>query len=804
MMDTPIDKQSTTAPLWHGLLRLLLMVIGGSMIIALLAGGMYLVHLDQMIRSRFDGNRWSLPARVYASPLELFPDMTMRPEEIAEELRLLFYRSVDRIEQLDKPGTFVRNNNTFYVYLREFAFWDGLDQARRVQITLDKNKVTHLKDWDRQQDLPLLRFEPAEIAGIYPNNQEDRILLKREELPPVLVDALIAMEDRSFFEHFGIDLRGIGRAIMTNLQAGRTLQGGSSITQQLVKNYFLTNERTFVRKINEALMAILLESRYSKDEILEVYSNEVYLGQDGDRSIHGMELASRFFFGRRLSELDLHHIALMVGMIRGPSAYDPRRFPERAKERRDLVLDVMHELNLIGARDNAIAKSKPLDVLHHPPRGITTRYPAFIGLVRRQLRQHYREEDLTTAGLQIFTTLHRITQTEVEQALSQGVDRLERANRRVRPLQAATLVADTQTGEVLAVVGDRDVRLEGYNRAIMARRQPGSLLKPAVYLAALEHPDRYTLVTLLDDSRPISLGGTRGGRRWRPMNYDRRFHGHVTLQEALAKSYNLPVVRVGLDLKLDTVIAMLQRLGVKRPFAPYPSLILGGAEMTLFEIAQLYQTFASGGFYIPLRAIREVTDPNGRALQRYPLNIQQVVEPGPAYLIVNALQQVIANGTAREATKRLGADLKLAGKTGTTDHYRDSWFAGFSGNRLSVVWVGRDDNRTTGLSGATGALPIWIDIMQRLDLVPLDMTLPTNVEMAWVNPRSGRHVGPRCRGARETPFVVGSTPPLSGCGGTQVRAAPHTRASITKKTSSSPKAPPTEPLSNFFRELEQR
>ncbi len=775
-------------PLLRSLFSLLFSLLLGGALLGAAGLGLYMLYLDGVIRAEFDQKRWALPAKVYARPLELFAGMPLSADAFAQELKLLGYRDANcpveppapppdtgkrTIKRKpkppapetcipapgsgnspSKPGGYARQGEVFEVMTRDFAFWDGAEPARKVRLTFAGDILVDVVSLDGQEAPGLLRLDPPEIAGIYPSRYEDRILLNGKELPPALVDALLAVEDRSFFEHAGINPRGIFRAMVVNLRAGRTVQGGSTVTQQLVKNLFLSNERSVKRKVNEILMAILIDARYGKDDILEAYSNAIYLGQDGSRAIHGFGLASQFFFGKALEDLDLHQIALLVGMIQGPSLYDPRKHPDNALERRALVLNVMVEQNLISAEDAAIAKAMPLDVTPKAASGITA-YPAFLQLVQRQLRQYYKSEDLVSEGLRVFTTLDPRVQATVENTLANSLPPLEKNQPKARPLQGAAIVADTQTGEVLAVVGDREPKTVGFNRALDAKRLAGSLIKPVTYLTALEQPDRYTLMTLLNDS---PLVYTSGGQRWTPGNYDKRYHGRVTLRDALARSYNIPAVRVGLDVDVIKVVEMLHRLGFERELKPYPSLLLGALEASPFEIAQVYATIASGGFRIPLRAIREVTNTGGQSLQHYAMDVVKAVEPGPAYLITNAMQQVVKAGTASAMKSKLSPDLNIAGKTGTTDDYRDSWFAGFSGDRLTVVWLGRDDNKPTGLSGASGALRVWMDLMAGLKLEPLDAPPPSDIEEIWVEPHGGLRVSEGCRRGQPVPFLVGSEP----------------------------------------------
>ncbi|MFO1352620.1 MAG: penicillin-binding protein 1B [Gammaproteobacteria bacterium] len=753
-----------------GVFRAIVRVIGFLMVGALglgaLALGVYAVDLDQTIRAKFEGKRWALPARIYARPLELFTGMELSADQFGGELGLLPYHADAALE---RPGSYVRNDTGFDLYTRSFAFWDGTEASRKLRVAFSDNKVAQFVSLDGKPPPPILRMEPIEIAGIYPSDGEDRVLVKRKDLPQVLIDTLVAVEDRAFFEHNGVHVKGIVRAMLANLRAGKMVQGGSTLTQQLVKNFFLSNERTLKRKLNEMLMALVIEWRYNKDDILEAYANEIYLGQDGGRAIHGFGLASRFFFDRTLSELDLHHIALLIGLIQGPSHFDPRRYPERAQQRRAVVLDIMREQGLISAADADIANQMPLDVVPIEQRA-NSPYPAFLDLVRRQLRENYREEDLTSEGLKVFTTLDPRVQAVAEDALIKTLPKLEKQARlRAGLLQGAAVVADTQTGEVRALVGGRDVRLAGFNRALDAKRPAGSLLKPAVYLTALEDPGAYTLATMLDDGTPVVYRPSNG-KSWSPQNYDKQYHGRVMLDDALANSYNIATARLGLDLDVLNVVKTLQRIGLQRDLQPYPSILLGAVDMAPVEVAQMYATFASGGYRMPLRTIREVTAANGKPLPRlYELRLEKAIEPGPAYLITSALQRVVQDGTAALANKFLPKELGLAGKTGTTDDLRDSWFAGFSGNVLSVAWVGRDDNQPIRLSGAKGALPLWIELMKDLPLTPVDGNPPADIEMVLIDPRSGQRANRGCSGARSLPFLAGSAPQsYAACGSSYI------------------------------------
>jgi penicillin-binding protein 1B len=721
----------------------------GLTLLLILSG--YTLYLDIRVRDAFEGRRFALPARLYARPLELFPGLKLTPAALTRELARLGYKEPLTGEE---AGRFTQQSNSFDIVTRPFVFWDGAQPTRRLRLEFRGDRLNVIHDLKNDQAITLARLDPLYIGGIYPAHNEDRLLVRLDEVPEQLVQALIAIEDRKYYEHHGIHLRGMARAVVA-LVSGRGVQGGSTLTQQLVKNFFLSPERTLRRKVTEILMALLLELHYDKRDILETYLNEIYLGQDGNRAIHGVGLASRFYFGKPLKGLTLSESALLVGMVKGPGYYDPRRHPDRARERRNLVLSEMEKLEMLLPGQLAVAKDEPLVVIQKPSMG-TTSYPAFLDLVRRQLRRDYREDDLRSEGLHIFTTLDPVAQTSAEQALVKRLALIERTRKGVTGLEGAVVVTNVQNGEVQAVVGGRDSSFEGFNRALDANRPVGSLLKPVIYLTALMQPKHYTLVTPLDDS-PL-VWKERGTPDWQPQNYDKTFHGQVPLRMALVHSYNVASARLGLDLGLKEVLDNVRRLGIERELPPYAASLLGAVELAPLEVTQMYQTLASGGFRTPLRAIREVLTDSGQPVQRYALAVEQAFEAAPVYLLTSALQDVVSEGTATGLREFLPPSLNLAGKTGTTDELRDSWFAGFSGDRLAVVWVGYDDNRPAGLTGAVGALPVWGELMRKLDPEPLAPPLPEEVERVWIDPPTGLRADRDCTDAIELPFLRGSAP----------------------------------------------
>ena len=717
----------------------------------LLAAG-YVAYLDLTVRARFEGKRFALPARVYARPLELYPGVKLRKTELLAELNLLGYRETSRSGE---PGSYHLRNQVVDLVTRRFDFGTDRQESLSLQVIFDDSGVKALQQQDDGAQLDLVRLDPVMIGGIYPGKNEDRVLVGLKDVPKHVVDALIAVEDNRFYSHHGVDPRGIARAVFT-IMTGGGMQGGSTLTQQLVKNFYLTADRTLKRKFTEMVMAVLLEIHYSKEEILETYLNEVYFAQDGNRAIHGFGLAASFFFDKPLEKISLPEAALMVALLKGPAYYNPRRFPQRAVQRRNIVLESMAEGGFITKNQQMRARMAPLSVVDRPPRG-TSPYPAFLDLVLRQLRRDYREKDLRSEGLRIITTLDPRVQDVAEKALAGRLSMLEKSRGgSVKGLQGAIVVTSVHDAEVQALVGDRQPRYKGFDRALDARRPIGSLIKPIVYLTALQESRHYTLATLLDDS-PLVLKQA-GTKDWAPQNYDKEFHGNVLLQTALAHSYNVSTVRLGLDIGLDPVMDNLKCLGMDRELPAYASSLLGANALSPMEITQVYQTIAAGGFRTPLKAIREVLTADGEPLQRYALEVDQVIDPASLYLITVALQDVVREGTARGLAARLPSNLKIAGKTGTTNDLRDSWFAGFTGDRLAVVWVGRDDNRPIGLTGTSGAMSVWAEMMAGLDPEPLILTEPDGIERVWIDPVSGLLSDSDCPNAIELPFVEGSAP----------------------------------------------
>lgn len=710
----------------------------------------YVVYLDFTVRKQMEGTRWSLPASIYTQPMELYAGKALTVKRLQQELQALGYRND---ESLAQPGSYYPSSRQVDVYTRGFQFWDSSVPSKKLRVSFSKDRIKSVSTFDDQQ-IAITRLEPLQIGNVSPVHHEDRQLISLDEVPHHLVGALLAIEDKNYAQHLGIDIRGLARAMWANIRAGSLVQGGSTITQQLVKNFYLTSERTVTRKLKEMAMALLLELHYDKREILETYLNEVYLGQSGNRAIHGFGLASLFYFGRPVTELDISEAALLVGMVRGASYYNPRKHPQRAKARRDLVIAQMEKLDYLTPEEARAAQNKPLNVTESHATSATV-YPAFFDLMRRQLRKDYVEEDLNTAGLRLFTTLDPEIQSIVETAVANRIKEIEgRFNKGKGWLNAAVVVARVESGEVVAIAGDRRPRFLGFNRALDAQRPVGSVMKPVVYLTALEASADFNLATLIKDE-PITIT-QKGAPDWTPENHTKKYYGDTLLIDALAKSMNVSTTKIGMDVGIDKVVDMAHRLGITREIQPYPSVVLGAAELTPLEVTQLYLTIANNGFRTALRSTRSILSSRGRPLARYPIEVKQVVEPDVVALLHYAMQEVVRTGTARALNRQFRSDLGLAGKTGTTDGLRDSWFAGYSGNYVTVVWMGRDDNQPSGLNGSSGAMLLWADIMSQLDLTPTYPVKRARIRFTDVDAKGRQARG--CVSNRNLPFIKGSEP----------------------------------------------
>ncbi|MDG1641496.1 bifunctional glycosyl transferase/transpeptidase [Klebsiella huaxiensis] len=681
----------------------------------------YGVYLDQKIRSRIDGKVWDLPAAVYGRMVNLEPDMQISKNEMVRLLNATQYRQVSA---MTRPGEYTVQANSIEMIRRPFDFPDSKEGQVRARLSFDGDRLETIENMDNNRQFGFFRLDPRLITMLQSANGEQRLFVKRNGFPDLLVDTLLATEDRHFYEHDGISLYSIGRAVLANLTAGRTVQGASTLTQQLVKNLFLSSERSYWRKINEAYMALIVDARYSKDRILELYMNEVYLGQSGDNEIRGFPLASLYYFGRPVEELSLDQQALLVGMVKGASVYNPWRNPKLALERRNLVLRLLQQQQIIDQELYDMLSARPLGV--QPRGGVISPQPAFMQMVRQELQAKLGDKVKDLSGVKIFTTFDSVAQDAAEKAAIEGIPALKK-QRKLPDLETAMVVVDRFTGEVRAMVGGAEPQFAGYNRAMQARRSIGSLAKPATYLTALSQPNQYRLNTWIADA-PIAIR-LSNGQTWSPQNDDRRYSdsGKVMLVDALTRSMNVPTVNLGMALGLPAVVDTWTKLGApKNQLNAVPSMLLGALNLTPIEVAQAFQTIASGGNRAQLSALRSVIAEDGTVLyQSYP-QAECAVPAQAAYMTLWTMQQVVQRGTGRQ----LGAKypgLHLAGKTGTTNNNVDTWFAGIDGGQVTITWVGRDNNQPTKLYGASGAMSIYQRYLANQTPTPLVLTAPEDV-----------------------------------------------------------------------------
>ncbi|MUJ21323.1 penicillin-binding protein 1B [Aliivibrio fischeri] len=732
-------KAQSSRPFWKSLMilgfKLSLVVLA----ILVIAG----IYLDTVVKKRFDGQLFSLPTVVYSRVLTLSPGQNISLKTVQNELDLLKYQ---KVRQPQRPGEYSSSSTKIELIRRPFEFQQGPEPDRHVMLYFNSEGLQKIENRSVMKQMGFLQIEPQFLGMLDADDDQQRLFLRREQFPEVMVDALLATEDRDFYQHDGVSPLAIARAMVVNAKAGRTVQGGSTLTQQLAKNLFLSRERTLWRKVREAYLALILDYRYSKDRILEAYLNEVYLGQTGGEAIHGFGLAAQVYFGRPIEELRIDQLAMLVGMVKGPSYYNPMRFPERVKERRDLVLRLMMQEEILSPHQYEMAASRPLDVKKRAT--IATRQPAYFQQLKWELKEKAGKAYQKGEGLRVFTTLDPLSQQKAEQAVERTVPQLEK--RAGKGLEAAMVIVDRQSGEIRAMIGGSRTGFDGFNRAINAKRPIGSLVKPAIYLSALETPDKFSLATTLDD-KPIALKGSKG-TTWTPRNFDRKFRGEVPLYYALSRSLNVPTVNLGLMVGLSKVTDTLVKLGVDaNEINQVPSMLLGSINLSPYQVAQMYQTIGNGGRKAALTALKAVVDNDGNLLyENFPKSAAVVPEQA-TWLTVYGMKRTVSEGTARFLNSKYSW-AALAGKTGTSNDSRDSWYAGIDGREVAITWLGRDDNKPMKLTGSSGALRVYADYLSMRSPEVLQLPWPNEVTTAGFDLQSNKTLEPDCSGRVKLPI----------------------------------------------------
>jgi penicillin-binding protein 1B len=709
--------------------------------------------LDARVRAYIAGPALG-GARVYAAPVVLRPGEPVAGGSLTRLLNKTGFQPA-REAQLSMGEYRVGRAEVEFVQRTSPAPW--AQPPRHVRVALGKSRVDAIRDVSTGAPLDALELEPELVAVLGASGTA--VEAGDEQVPSMCRRAVLAAEDRNFFRHPGVDPLAIVRALIVDLRAGTTVQGGSTLTQQLVKNAFLTPHRTLRRKVQEAILAVLLEVRMAKKDILDRYLSSVYLGSEGGLPVHGFARGADVYFGKPLAELGPGECATLAGMIRGPNRLSPRRHPKAALARRNQVLAAMVEEGWLDEKEERATAGKQIVVAPLRPRGASALYVA--AEVGRTLERVLPADVAEAPGLSVFTTIDAEAQRQAERAVRKGIDALERGRKGKEPLQAALIAIDPTTGGIRALVGGRDYASSPLDRAIRSRRQPGSAFKPFVYLAALD-PTRSgpvparTVVSQVEDS-PLSV--RVGKDLWEPANYDETYAGMMPVEDALADSRNTAAVRVALDVGLDAVAQSAADLGLTGTLPRVPALALGVSETSLVELTSAYAVFASGGMLRPATLVSAVTSSSGETLYAATRSERRVLTPGMAYLMTHLLERVVDVGTGRGA-REAGLAGPAAGKTGTTDQERDAWFVGYTADVVAGVWVGLDGNSRLGMTGARAALPIWTDFVKSSTRPDPDRRFPVPEDIVWrdVDPASGELATGYCPQERRVPFLVGTEP----------------------------------------------
>ena len=726
-------------------------VIGSSVLIY------YYLKFNVMVDRRLQGERWQVPARLYARPLVLRLGMPMTVRGLVNILNGLKYEEKD-----DIPAA----SGEFAVGARTVTFMPrGSNLSEPILVSIDKDELKEMRGLSTKRSYATLTLEPELLTYLFDETREKRRVVHYEEYPDHLVKAVLAIEDRRFFSHPGLDPPALVAAIIRNARTQSEVpHGASTITQQLVKNFFLTPERTLRRKTQEALLAFVLERRANKKDILELYLNDVYLGQAGSFSINGMGEGARMYFHKDVGNLTLSEAALLAGLIHSPNPDNPYRHPKRAMERRNQVLHGMVEAGFVDAAAAEAAIAQPIRV--ESASLDTSDAPYFVDLVKQQLSERYDAKDLATQNLAVYTSLDLSLQALAQDVLKEGLNKVDKMIRRKDhpPVQGALIALEPNTGAVLALVGGRDYAQSQYNRATTAKRQPGSTFKPFVYLTAFEATfddpalPPITPATVVEDAPTVFLFGRQ---EYAPQNYENDYKGYVTLRTALAHSLNNATVKVAEMVGFERIADLWnRRFGMPDKVQPYPAVSLGAFEATPLELATAYNILANMGLKVVPTTVLEVKDEKGTTLEQHYPKSPRVARAESTFLVVNMMRSVINNGTAA-AARSMGFTADAAGKTGTTNDLRDAWFAGFTPDLLCVVWIGFDDNTPTGLSGAKAALPLWVDFMKGAQAGAKGQKFPvptSNVVFVDIDQQTGLLATPGCPKVIAEAFVAGTEP----------------------------------------------
>ncbi len=714
-------------------------------------------HLSGKVEERFSSRRWSIPSKVFSDTMLLYPGQRINRRPFQEKLERMGYRKVSGLPK--KKGDMQTNRGGMRVFLYDLKTPWKKRAGFPVHIQFDPNTIKSIARQDNGKSISLLEIEPEEIMLFFGRERESRRLVSIQKVPEHFIHAVLAAEDHRFFQHWGIDPRGILRALITNLQHGAIRQGGSTITQQLAKNYFLSPDRNLVRKLREALLAIVMEFKYSKHEILEIYLNEIYLGQKGSVAINGIGEAAYFYFAKPVQELSFSEAATIAGLIKAPNHYSPYIDKTACRRRRNSILKVMQSKGWISDTQLQAHTKTPVITAGYTIYG--KQAPYFMDYLAQQLTTLYKPEELVSLGLSIYTTLDPQVQIAAENTLRKELSRLENKTAAMKrkssdkKLQGAVVVMQPKTGHILAMVGGRNYSKSQFNRITQSRRQPGSAFKPFVYVTGL---DTFTPITILSNT-PKTYDVD--GKAWAPKNFERHARKQVSVRSALENSDNLATVDLAMQIGLKPIIETATRFGFSTPFKPYPSLALGAFEVIPLELARAYCAFAADGMMPFPLGLKAVVDENGHMLERRHLKIERLISPSKAFMITSLLRGVIENGTGRTLGNK-GISWPVAGKTGTTNNSRDAWFIGYTPDILALVWVGYDNGDTIKATGAQAALPIWAELMKAIphQISHKDFRVPDGIVTRMICSDDGKPVvSQNCAKPRKEFFLAENAPP---------------------------------------------
>jgi penicillin-binding protein 1B len=744
-----------------GIILVSLLIVTSS---GLVFGAWYLRRLEETVTAKFEGQKWRFPSKIYSDSYLFYVGINLRFQDLLEKLRRLGYHESQSPPKARGEYRLQPSRGAFEIYLHDFSYPTEKFKGFPARFSMQGTTITRIENSTTGEELFSLELEPELVTGLYDRVWEERRVVSLKEVPPLIIKAILAVEDERFYQHHGIDPVSIARAAWVNLRSGGVVQGASTLTQQLMKNFFLSDERTYSRKMKEAVMALVAERMYTKDQILENYLNEIYLGQRGSQGIFGVWEASQFYFSKSLSELTVGEVALLAGLVRAPNRLSPYRSPDAATKRRNVVLAKLLDDKIITRKQYEVAVHESL-----PRRElikVTNDAPYYVDYLRRELAENYSNDVLTAEGLRIFTSLDLQLQKMAERSLAEGLKKLEASYPALRRqgeednLEGAIVVLRPQTGEIKAMVGGRNYQKSQFNRVFQAKRQPGSIFKPFVYLAALmsggEGGKKFTPATMVEDS-PFKW--TYEGQEWEPGNYNDEYFGTVTFRRALEKSLNSATARIARDVGIKRIANIAHRLGIHSPLPTVPSLALGAAEVTPLEVGVAFSTLANSGVRTRPLAVKQVVDADGGVREKRDVRVEKVLTPQIAFLMNSLLKGVFDRGTA-DAARRWGFTRPAAGKTGTTNDYKDAWFVGYTPDLLAVVWVGFDNKAKLGLSGAQAALPIWTEFMKiaTAGAPTTDFVPPPGIKIVEIDPLSGQLATPNCSYVLREAFLEGDEP----------------------------------------------